>query len=413
MARTTSASKQYLYIKRFSNCVKRGDLNKRNADTIVVKLPRHFSLIDNPNESLKSVAMVIKALREPSCKRVEIDHRLEKDNDYAAHALLAMCVGEYTRQVRNLGKKNAYISGYYPQDERIRRLMDQAGIVEAITRQQSGSSLQGKLSHRSYKLFKWRSLSDSEEPKFGSIDRQTQAASRFEEFLNEALLLVGRELTEDAEVELGKYIGEIIGNCEDHSTEKLWTAAAFVDVDARPYLCELMVFNFGISYAETFTRLDPSHFARKEVDGYVERHMHRKGMSRDLLYTVMALQGSVSSCNESSSDTRGYGTVDFIEFFEDISEECAGVDAIKIPECKMALISGAQHIFFDGTYKLKKYDGERRTIAFNRKNTLDDCPDPSAVADMKSVSFPGTIISIRFPLELATESDVLSGGDAI
>lgn len=117
--------------------------------------------------------------------------------------------------------------------------------------------------------------------------------------------------------------------------------------------------------------------------------------------TLIALQGYVSSKNIDESTDRGQGTVDLIEFFQNVSKECLPEPSKK---ARMAIISGSTHIYFDGTHHIKQDETGKEVIAFNANNSLNDKPEKKYVRKMKDVSFPGTIIAARFPIsERSTE----------
>ena len=113
--------------------------------------------------------------------------------------------------------------------------------------------------------------------------------------------------------------------------------------------------------------------------------------------TVIALQGHVSSKNKSDKDTRGNGSIDLIEFFQMVYKECSLVDATR-DKVKMAILSGGTYILFDGTHQLVELENGIKTVTFNKMNSLDELPDPKYVRGLKGIHFPGTVISIRFPL---------------
>jgi hypothetical protein len=96
---------------------------------------------------------------------------------------------------------------------------------------------------------------------------------------------------------------------------------------------------------------------------------------------------------------------DLIEFFQKVHKECAPDSAVK---AKMAIVSGSTFILFDGQYGLREKTGHGKVIAFNAANNLYTRPDSSYVKPLGSYKFPGTIISIRFPL---SNTSAVSMGD--
>jgi hypothetical protein len=398
MLSVTTLSKHCEYLKRFSNQINSFSfLDLIKGGEASISLPSTFSLIDNAEESLAAIAKIVKAIRSRKGS-IHLDHTNENRIDYAAHALLASSVETINKKEKLLRHKPRQISGRYPQNAAIRRLMNNAGIVNALGFHAVKSQ---EKDDEKIILFKEKSLDEKNE--FGSVDPKTRAAEKLQNHLNECLFHLNLELDEQAERLLGQYAGEILCNCEDHSDDNLWTITAYLDINEHPYYCDIVIFNFGLSYSDTFLNLPPSHFARQQVDSYVTKHSGKSGITDRALYTVAALQELVSSRNESIEGTRGCGTVDFIEFFQQVSSECIGE---RSTECKMALISGDTHILFTDKYRMaRSLLTKKKEIAFNSSNDLELPPDKEVVTNMRAISFPGTIISIRFPLEPATKQE--------
>ena len=65
----------------------------------------------------------------------------------------------------------------------------------------------------------------------------------------------------------------------------------------------------------------------------------------------------------------------------------------------MAMLSGDTHILFDGTYRMGPDSTGRDVLAFNQSNSLAEPPDSNYVRHLQGVRFPGTVVSIRFPLQ--------------
>lgn len=174
-------------------------------------------------------------------------------------------------------------------------------------------------------------------------------------------------------------------------------------------MCEVVIFNFGASIAETFERLPAEHFTRRQVQAYMDKHTQFNLFDplmwrREDLFTLLALQGNVSTKNETDQDTRGNGSVDLIEFFQRVYRECSNGDEQQAAE--MILVSGTTVIKFDGKYTMKPNAAGVKVIAFNAQNDLHDRPDRERVRRLRGVSFPGTLIGLRFPLSTgATTQD--------
>jgi hypothetical protein len=186
---------------------------------------------------------------------------------------------------------------------------------------------------------------------------------------------------------------------EDHPGFVDWTVQGYLDNSLAEPICEIAIFNFGKSIAQTLKDLPSGAYTRNQIDPYVLLHAGRNFFgttwSQSDLLTLIALQGHVSSKNRNSKDTRGQGTGDLIDFFQRVHKECAKNSTVK---AKMAIVSGGTYILFDGTYTMRESQKRGRVIAFNPQNDLYSKPDPRFVKSLSGVHFPGTIISIRFPL---------------
>jgi hypothetical protein len=185
----------------------------------------------------------------------------------------------------------------------------------------------------------------------------------------------------------------VLTNAQEHPGITDWTLIGYFDTKTQQF--EVAIINFGKTISETFLELARTSYTYRQVGGYVSRIRRlRTGrkFSEQALVTVAALQGQISSKNKSTSDTRGQGSVEMVEFFQVVSENSDK----NVPQ--MVMISGSTHITFDPKYKMGEWRGRPYTIAFNASNTLDEPPDARAVNALKNVFFPGTIIAIRFPL---------------
>ena len=198
------------------------------------------------------------------------------------------------------------------------------------------------------------------------------------------------------------YTGELIDNIEQHGRSVGWYISSYLDPSGSPPICEVAIFNFGLTFADTFEALPQNSFPWAVVAPYIDAHRSRGWFSpawrtEDLL-TLIALQGGVSSKSSGPTDTRGQGTVDLIGFFQNICTACA----VAVGETRMAMLSGDTHILFDGTYRMAPNSTGREVLAFNRSNSLAEPPDPNYVRHLQGVRFPGTVVSIRFPLQQTT-----------
>lgn len=152
--------------------------------------------------------------------------------------------------------------------------------------------------------------------------------------------------------------------------------------------------------ADTFNSLAPDSYTSAIIEPYIKLHEHKGFFNteweRDDLLTLISIQGNISTKNLSKDGDRGQGTVEMIDFFQQVHSECA--EKCKT-HAKMSILSGKTHILFDGTHLMSEDKNGRKTIAFNDENLLTEKPDRKYIKNLGEISFPGTIISIMFPLQ--------------
>ena len=366
------------------------DVRKVTAE---IKIPSNFSLIENPKEALTAIYKLANTTRNnEKIKCFNIDHSNMTNVDLAAEAILDLVATEIDREYKSRNRKLQF-KGYYPNSNRLQRLLRGIGIIKSlhIKHEYLPQSQESKI-----EVFVRNSKKQGAD--VGSLSYVELTAKNFVDHINKCLKRIDRELTEDAVDRLSTYTGEIIGNAEEHSGENSWHIAGYYDDHDESQLCEIAIFNFGKTFAETFTELSQDSFAYQAISPYILKHrvnnFFTSGWDENDLLTLVALQGDVSSKNESKDDTRGNGTVEMIEFFDKISREIAPNDST--PE--MAIISGSSHIRFDGSYSLVDDDSGRKIIAFNSQNDLNYPPDAQYVSNLAPLYFPGTLIGIRFTM---------------
>ena len=386
-------------INRLANLISRRlGVKKVTAN---IQIPSNFSLIDNPIPSLEAIYKLANTARSKlKIKRFIIDHSTVDNIDLAAESIFDQVAAEIEREYKSRTKKLQF-SGVYPNSERLKRLLRGIGIIKSlkIEHEYLSQSQKNKIEVFVRKAKKYKA-------DVGSLSYVELTTKNFVDHINKCLNRIGRELTDGAVDRLSTYTGEIIGNADEHSGESSWFVVGYYDHHDDSHLCEIAIFNFGKTFAETFMELPEDSFAFKAINPYIIKHETNKYFNhswdkQDLL-TLVALQGDISSKNENKDGTRGNGSVEMIEFFDRISKECSGENAV--PE--MAIISGSTHIKFDGKYPLVEDNRGRKIIAFNSQNDLTCPPDDGYVSNLAPLYFPGALISLRFPLSESQVSEI-------
>jgi hypothetical protein len=354
----------------------------------VIELPEVFSVIHQPEDFLKSLYK-FNFSDLGKLQKITVDHSKVTQIDLAAESILDFLIMEL-KKTKN-GKFQ--LQGYLPKDESASRYVRATGIVKNLDiKEQLLDSEQEKL----HRVFTMRSKSLTSDPK----NWKERAIEDFVKHINLCLKDHDKRLTKKAQGELAKYTGEILNNAEDHSGSDEVVITGYLDNSNLTHLCEITIFNFGKTIAETFREMPNTSYTHEEINGYIKEHQKKSWFgqewTKDNLLTLVALQGHISSKNLHKDEDRGQGTVDLIEFFQRVHKQCVEKNN-SIAE--MAILSGSTHIYFDGKYTMQENSTGRKVIAFNKTNDLHQIPDSKYVKNLHTLSFPGTVISIRFPMK--------------
>ncbi|WP_159097457.1 hypothetical protein [Stenotrophomonas sp. SAU14A_NAIMI4_5] len=360
-----------------------------------VIVPRSFSVHHNPRDTLLSIFRIAKYARQnKGSLRVNIDLSRVTEMDLAADSLLAIVLKEIKNE--SFGLRKVSIRGSFPRQQELQREMEEVGTVKVLMSDRGKDNVEFSLKG-DVKVFRHRQASLEPTRTIDASDSVEAVTEKFSDHVNNCLNTINKELTANGRRNLCDYVGELLTNAQDHAGMTDWTIVGYLDVATK--LFKVVVVNFGSSIEETFTALEDG-YTRDQVYGYVQRHkdaaFRKYRMREGALYTVAALQGKVSSKNFDESGTRGQGTIAMMEFFQRISDACSD-EGTGDPE--MVLVSGDTHIRFHRKYKMKKDEATgREIIAFNKENSTSELPDGELVRTMVGASFPGTLISINFPL---------------
>ncbi|HZV98624.1 MAG TPA: hypothetical protein VFF74_06500 [Methylophilaceae bacterium] len=374
-----------------------------------LNIPECFSIIENPEVVISTIGQFAKTFRTFPPRNIQIDHSRLNKYDLAANSLLDLIAVELKKETK-LNRMQLRWQGIYPTDANIRRFIKALGIIKhlRLTHEYPSDTEVAAL-----KLFDVRNRHYYVNLNPNKADKKTNVTTDFANHINACLQAENRSLTPDSRHKLCQYVSEILDNAEQHAGMVDWTIQGYLDLSCKVPFCEVAIFNFGNTIAENLGSVSKNSYTWQQIKFYILMHRAKKlfkpSWSENDLLTLIALQEKVSSKNLKETDTRGHGTVDLIEFFQKIYDENA-VNGEK--KAKMAILSGSTHILFDGKYKLSAIGTAPRRIAFNPQNDLTFPPDSDYVRGMKGIHFPGTIISIRFPLSIDRLTEIGSSSDA-
>lgn len=368
-----------------------------------VTIPKKFSVIENPTgfiDALKAVAVVS---RSSSVSELSFDYSKTVQIDLAAESILGCITREVESELDVNNRKLRQVGGLYPDRKYLKNIIRSLGTIKHLKIKheliEEGDSELLKIFEASRGV-KVSTLGTDME------DKKTKTILKFVEHINECLKSNGRELSEVGREFLFKSTGEVIGNAEDHTDQGEWTICGFLDNEAEGHTCEIAIFNFGRSIAESFTSLSPEDYARTQIQDvlllHARKRFHGRYWQQDDLYTLLALQENISSKNKSQYDNHGTGTMDLINYFYELCGEC---DSNNKNSAKMAILSGSTHILFDGKYEVFRDQHQAQRITFNAEKSLEVPPDRAYVKHLRKHYFPGTIISIKIPMDSVSHKE--------
>lgn len=372
------------------------------ANSRSLRVPSNFSILHEPQNTIKflnDLANMGWGRPKTVLGSFDIDQSDVANFDLAANVLLVNLIIALSDEVRNGAMPDLDLGGKLPTDARSQRFLRSIGIPKELNIENQ------KLPDKILKeliIFKEHIKTPESVNSPYEKPRRDKISENFVKHVNSCLINSGVELTEEGADNLLLSLGEIIDNAELHSGMIDWSLYGYLDTSLETPVFEVTMLNYGYSIAETFKSLPPDSYSWDQMRGYIDKHkkngLFSTGWNESDLLTVVALQPNISSKNSPSDSTRGHGTVQLLEFFNIVSSFFNGdsTDPDR-KSAEMAILSGSTHIYFDGTYRLASKDG-RQVIAFNPDNDLSKMPDKNYVRSLGKEFFPGTIVSIKFPL---------------
>lgn len=373
-------------------------IRRPKGDVIKIVIPQVFSLSRNPSETLSVIRRIATGARGCRRARIILDHRSVKDMGLGADSVLGLVLNGIQQEATH----GSYIKGKKPQSNAISTMMNEVGCVRALNDFENPVGL--RLSSDK-KTFKYHNHATTIKTNPTDADTVSKTIQKFTDHLEENLKHTNKEFTTDGRQILLEYVGEVLNNADEHSGFREWMVVAYVDFEPEEPIYHSVIFSIGHTISETFQSLDKDSYSWTLVEPYLQAHSSKGFLGEDWresdLLTIISLQEDMSSKSLSAKDTRGQGTVDLINFFQEMYDECTHESR---SECSMSLLSGNTSILFDRKYRMKKDQrSNRKVIAFNKSNDLKQKPDPKCVQRIKNQFFPGVMISVRVPL----------GGDVI
>lgn len=375
-----------------------------SSENGVIKMPRIFSLVDNPEESILTIRRIINALLFENNQEVFLDYAYCAKADVGAQALMDIILMEYNKFANRCSKisrpsdLHLFPSGFGGRninDGNLKKMMFSVGSPSCL-----GIKTNEYPDIIPFKMCSRCMLTANDRNHLSELkDLDTTYAV---DYVVDCLAKMNKKLTPKRLNDLSIVIGEILINAEEHSTlNHRFSVGYFQDTNenGRHYgLLKLVIMNFGASIYETFKHNPTCPVETKKLmtalsETYTKRGLFKsKEFEEETLWTLYALQQGVTSV---AGKRRGSGTIQFIRSFFNIkgSQE---VDNIS----RMVLHSGRTQVIFDGTYGItEKVDGNNKfnMMTFNHSGKIEDMPDKRYVR-ATDLYFPGTYIAANILL---------------
>jgi hypothetical protein len=366
---------------------------KKSPSELVIKIPKVFSIYEEPEEVFHTIAAVAKVKNNKKTKSLYIDHSNCTKHGLGAETLLASAVSCLDK-VKSFNGMRFNVRGIYPECDAMSRMIKYVGVVKEVNGNAKGLE---KSEKDKTLVFRNESIPKEIIDSSGG-DKKNQTCASFIEYFNNCLLKAGKELSDAGRQRLNEYTGEILDNATRHSGTNMWHIYMYMDYTNDDTLnVHVVVYSLGNTIYKNFTEKREISEVWDQFSRYLDTHKGK--FTESDLVTVMSMQQTVTS-NKELDNTGGLGTVNFIKFFEKVSNECHASSKNK-PQ--MTIISGSSQLKFDGSIGMIENENGLNLMAFNESGNLDDAPDKKYVRGMGKYQFPGVLIGIKFPIKDGSE----------
>lgn len=383
---------------------------KKDISNVEIIIPKHFSIIENSEESILTIKTLIYSclflsnrivFNYKDCEYIDLSTQVLFDiilKDYWHFANLAKKANRNNREYFTLS-----ISGININNENIQKFLFSVGSPAIL----------GIKTIKFPDIVKYPLCVHDNEKEKNPIKRMEQKefdTSDMADYVIESLNRMNKTLTCEKREDLCTVIGEILINAEEHSTTKYRFSIGYFKEEKKDNehygVFRLVILNFGKTIYEKFKSKDcPNKDIVSRMEqlskNYTKRNFFRqRKFEEETLWTLYALQEGVTSISTDVSK-RGNGSIRFIDSFFNI-KGTEDADSIS----KMTIASGKSRIVFDGTYGIKtkkNTDGNvYKVMTFNDSGNIEDKPNNKYVFN-DDLYFPGTMISAKI---LLSEDDV-------
>ena len=375
---------------------KNGNVSKEAA-TSEIKIPSKFSLEEDYDGTIKTLALIRKSLMLLIGAPMTIDFSSCKKVDFSSLFLLKVLLEEYIRALKAL---NTRLLAYNALPQIIIKHSTEGDVnLKLLANQlvpQTNSNVFTFIPISSMRLMK-----GTKSQKHYAENRKGTAATDIRKYINSGLLRHASPLDAVGESSLDGIISEILNNAEDHSPWNTWFAFANLFETNRLHTnseivgeINLAFLNFGFSIFEGFEQTkDQNEVIYKSMEQLFEKittKRNGKHFTKENLFTLYALQEGMSRL-KFERESRGTGTMTFIKSFLTLGDYS---DGSFVPH--LLIYSG--NTFLKCTNEFKPFNVEGvNYVSLNSSNDLGEPPEKSHLQSLR-YKFPGTLLIVKIYL---------------
>jgi hypothetical protein len=394
-------SASLLYIINNSKCDYNIDISEFCVDGRLI-IPVDFSIIDYPTKSYAFIKTAVLVLISQNYPTIIFDYKDCKRMDLATQVYLDVIIYHFIQFLKRCDQNGI--------KTKVKKI--QGDNVHDININKALFSVGSPAIHDKGKMFPdiipYPLCIRSREKKLDAIkiaEKKDIDTTNLADYVIQSLNKVGKTLSPDRLDDLCKVIGEILINAEEHATAKhRYSVGYFIDKkdeDSHYGVFHLVILNFGQTIYEKFNDPDcPNKRIVEKMKQLSEKYTKNnfffgREFEEETLWTLYALQEGVTSVV--SNKKRGNGSIQFIESFFNLRNDCNSSDEIS----NLVILSGNTKISFDGSYQIenKIIDNEQfKVMTFNKQANIEYPPDKKFVTFTKDY-FPGTLISAKILLK--------------
>lgn len=380
--------------------------NEMVFENEVFIIPEVFSIIENYLETTLFLRKLFNSLYKQSYENIYIDYQHCKEIDVCASMCMDIILAEFMNYYHQCTKDRHTIKV-----QSIRPINFNRYDIEKI--------LFSIGAYRNFKGFNVKfdniipfpiNIGHKDNPKLD--EKRERDITQTVDYIINCLAKLNKRLTDSAETNFYKVIGEVIQNAEEHSnTKRRFLIGHFEENKngAGNYgVFNLAILNFGNTFYETFKNADnPNTLIIEQMKNLSKKYttnglFRKRKFEEETLWTLYALQDGVTRMTDWK---RGNGAIRFIESFINLKGDTSTDDI-----SKMVITSGHTRIIFDGKYQITKQkrgaeDKEFKMMTFNASGNIEEMPDENYVK-YEDNYFPGTIISVKLKLDYENTENI-------